>query len=327
MIKKHFELKNINLKEIKFFLLYGNNSGLMEDIINNELKPILSKNFYNYEENEILKNEQRFKEEILNKSFFENEKVVKISRITDKFYKIFEDIIERDIQDISFILTANTLEKKSKMRNLFEKNKNTVCIPFYEDNHQALSLIAKNFFSKNNIKISNENLNIIIDRSLGNRKNLNNELLKIQSFMKNRNKIETLDIIKLTNLAENFSISELVDNSLAKNKRKTLNILNENNFVTDDCILILRTFLIKLKRLLNLKRDINNSQNIEYVISNYKPPIFWKEKEIIKKQIKILSENQLIFLIAKINNVELLIKKYPSSSINIVNDFIFEQTN
>ena len=49
------------------------------------------------------------------------------------------------------------------------------------------------------------------------------------------------DIIKITNLAENYSISELIDNCLAKNMNKVNRIINENKFSADECVLILRT--------------------------------------------------------------------------------------
>ena len=73
---------------------------------------------------------------------------------------------------------------------------------------------------------------------------------------------------------------------MAKNKKKTINILNENNYSLDDCIIIIRTFLIKSKRLLKLVKEVKNNKNIEDVISSFKPPIFWKDKDVVKQQIQ-----------------------------------------
>ena len=176
-----------------------------------------------------------------------------------------------------------------------------------------------------NIKMSSQNINIIIERSNGNRINLYNELDKINSFSQNKKNIDTNDILKLTNLSENFSVYELVDNSLARRQKKTLNILNENNFSQDDCILILRIFLIKLKRLLKIQKEIEKEKNVEKVISSYKPPIFWKEKDIIKEQVRLLNLDKLHKLIVKVNEIELLIKKYPTSALNVTTDFILDQ--
>ena len=248
MIIKFFELNKKNLINYKIYLIYGNNKGLIEEIIENNLKKYLSKNVFNYDELSILNDTDSFKEEIFNNSFFENDKLIIISKVTDKILSLIKEINERNLENIHFILKSNILEKKSKIRNFFEKGKDTICIPVYEDNLQTLSSIANNFFSENKINISQQNINLLIERSNKDRMNLNNELNKIKIYMQNKKGISLEEILKLTNLAENFSISELVDNSLVKNKKKTLTILNENNFSSDDSILILRIYLSKLKK-------------------------------------------------------------------------------
>ena len=270
-----------------------------------------------------MKNSKDFKESIFNKSFFEKEKLIIIQRVSDKLLSIIEEIIGKKTDDISFILISQILEKKSKIRALFEKNKNTVCIPFYEDNNQTLSQIVRNFLKKININLSQQEINIIVERSRGDRINLNNELEKIKNFSLGKKKITVNEILKLTNLAENYKISDLVDNTLANNKHKTLNILNENS---EDCILILRTFLSKLKRLIKIKSELVGDDNIEKVLSSYKPAIFWKEKEILKQQIKIWSYEKIKDLIIKTNEIEYEVKKNPTMSIYLVTDFILQKS-
>ena len=325
MIVKSFELKKKNFKSQRYFLLYGANRGLKEESIEKILKPQLPNNISYYDENEILNNTNNFFEDISNRSFFENEKLIIIQRSTDKIKDLIDEIIERNIDDLAIILISETLEKKSKLRNYFERSKKTICIPFYEDNLQTLSLLAQNFLKEKKISLSQENINLIVNRSRGDRNNLYNELKKIESFTANRKKLETSDILKWTNLSENFDFSELIDNALAKNQKRTLYILNENNLSIDDTILILRIFLSKLKRLLKIQSEIKSTNNIEEVMTNYKPPIFWKEKEIVKQQIKIWSYEEIQKLLIKIYNIEMLAKKNPSISMNIVTDFILEQ--
>lgn len=325
MIIKFYDLKK-NLKQNKFFLLYGSNKGLIEETIKNILKPGLTGNIYTYDESEILNDIENFKETIFNKSFFENEKLIIVNRVSEKIKIIMEEIIEKNLRDVFIILTSGVLEKKSKLRNFFEKNKELIIVPFYEDNNQTLSLIAQKFFQEKGIKISQQNINLIIERSKGERTNLKNELEKIENFYVNKKKIDIEDILKLTNLAENYSMSELVDNCLARNKKKTFNIINENNFSTEDNILLLRTFLYKLKRLRKIKYNMKITNSIETVISSYKPPIFWKEKEIIKQQIQIWSYEKIQELIINVNKLELLTKKNPQISTNLINDFILENT-
>jgi DNA polymerase-3 subunit delta len=325
MIIKSYELAKIDLKTKHYFLLYGVNEGHKKQIINEKFKKFYSQNTYVYEESEVLDNQENFFNNILTKSFFENEKLIIINRVSDKIKDIIEELIVKDVEDLVVVLNSSVLEKKSKIRSLFEKNKNTICIPFYEDNNQTLSTIIGNFFKVNKIPISQQAINLIVQRSRGDRQNLNNEMEKIKSFIKNKNKINIEDLLKLTNLAENYSVSELIDCCLSKNKKRTISILNENNYSLDDCILIIRTFLIKSKKLLKLCSEYKNNKDIESVISLAKPPIFWKDKEITKQQIKIWSYNKIEDLIYKISDIELLIKKNNYNSINILSDFIIEQ--
>ena len=325
MIIKFFELKK---KDFKYnnFLLYGNNRGLIEETIENSLKPLLPKNVYSYEESEILKNPEIFKEEVFNKSFFEDEKLIIISRVSDKILNLISEIIEKEIKDLVIILKSGALEKKSKIRNYFEKNNISACIAFYEDNFQTLSQIAQNFLKEKKINISQENINLLIDRSKGDRINLNNELKKLELFSMNKKNVNSNQIQNLSNLAENYSIAELIDNTLSQNKKKTTTILNENNFSPDDGILILRVMLSKLKRLSKIQKEIKSVKDIDGAIASFKPPIFWKEKEIVKRQIQTWDYEQIKNLIWKTNNVELLAKKNPLISMHIITDFILAQS-
>ncbi len=325
MIIKHYELKN-NLKgKNNFFLLYGQNSGLIEEVIDKDLKPIFSKNIFKYDESEILSDISAFKEGLFNKSFFENDKLIIINRVSDKILDIIKEIYDKEDENLKVILKSGNLEKKSKLRNFFEKSKNLIIVPFYEDTHQSLLFVAQSFFKENKIKISPQIINYIIENSKGNRINLKNELEKIKNFSQKKLSVELNEIIKLTNLAENYNISELTDQCLAKNRKKTLNILNENNPSPEDNILILKNFLYKLKRLKKLKIELENKKNTDAVISSYKPPIFWKDKDMIKQQLKIWSLPQIKSLINKTNDMELLIKKNFQASNQIVNNFILEK--
>ena len=325
MIIKSYELNKIDLNDKQFFLLYGENQGHKNELIEKKFKKNL-KNFYNYEESEVLNNEEDFFSNILSGSFFENEKTIIITRASDKIKDIIEEIIEKKIDGITIVLNANILEKKSKLRSFFEKNKKTVCVPFYADNHQTLVFMANSFFKENKVLISQQAINLIVERSQGDRQNLNNELEKVKNFCKNKTKIEIKDLLRITNLAENYDASELIDSCLAKNKKKTIHILNENNYTLDDCILIIRTFLIKSKRLLKLYQELKNKKNIDDTIASFKPPIFWKDKEIVKQQSRVWTYVSIKKLIFRISEIELLIKKNSHNSINILSDFIIEQT-
>ena len=325
MIVKPLEIKN--KKDNKFFLFYGENQGYKNQIINDEFKKKNTESIYCYEENEILNNKESFFTNLLSKSFFENEKLILVNRATDKMRELVEEIIEKNIDGVTLILNSNTLEKKSKLRSLFEKSKIAICVPFYEDNIQTLSSITGQFFKDNKILISQQIINLIVGRCRGDRQNLNNELEKIKNYTQNKNKVEIQDILKLTNLAENYNVSELIDSCLSKNKKKTINVLNENNYSPEDCVLIIRTFLMRAKRLVKLCKEQIRVKNLDAVITTFKPPIFWKDKETVKQQIGAWSYNQAEALTYEINEIELLIKKYPHNSINILSNFIIDKTS
>ena len=327
MIVKYFDLKKEIKKNNNFYLLYGQNSGLIEETINDTLKPNFSKNLYSLDEKEILANENHFKEGILNKSFFDDDKLIIINRATDKILDIIKEIIEKKIDDLKIILKSEILEKKSKLRNYFEKNKDTIIVPFYEDNYQSLLFLAQKFIKEKKIKISSQNINFIIERSKGNRINLKNELEKIFIYSLEKDSINLEEIVKLTNLAENYNISNLIDQCLAGNKKKTVQILNENNPSFDDNILIVKNFLYKLKRLKKLKENLEINENIEIILSSYKPTIFWKDKEIIKQQLKVWTLKKIRAQIREINELENQIKKNSQISNLTVNNFIFDSLN
>ena len=322
MIKKSFELDKIDFQKYNLYLFYGENEGFKNEIIKKNFENKYKGKIYRYEEKDILEDKNTFLNGIFTKSFFEDTKLIIISRVSDKIIDVIEEITLKEISDLKIILLAGPLEKKSKIRNFFEKGKNIICIPFYSDNIQTLSNIAIKYFKEKKIAISQQLINLIIERSNGDRKNLNNELNKIENFSKSKKKIEVEDILKLTNLAENYNASELVDSCLNKNIKKTSNILNENIYSNEDCIMIVRTLLNKTKRLLKLKEITKNKENIDQAVTNFKPPIFWKDKETVKNQISKWSHSDVEKLIYKINDIELLIKMNSLNSLNITSDFL-----
>ena len=325
MIVKSFEINKINNSH-KIFLFYGENEGHKNEIIEDKFKKKYTNSIYVYEENEILKNQENFFNEILSKSFFEKEKLIIINRTTDKIKNLIDEIIEKKIDDIIIILNSNSLEKKSKLRILFEKNKDLTCIPFYADNNQTLNSIINFFFREKKISISQQLINVLIERSRGDRKNLSNELQKIESFSLNKKNINFQEIIKLTNLADNYSASELIDHCLAKNTKKTVTILNENNYSDEDNMIIIKTLLNKLKRLLKIHDLIDEKSNIDQAVSSFKPPIFWKDKPIVTQQLRSWGKKELKDLIFESNSVELLIKKNSTIAKNILSDFIINNS-
>jgi DNA polymerase-3 subunit delta len=325
MILKSYEINKVNQSINHLILFYGKNDGLKNEAI--EILNEDKNNILNYEEKEILDNENNFIETILSKSLFDPKKFIVIKRSTDKILKIIENLQQKNLEGTTIILNSEILEKKSKLRSFFEKNKELICVPFYPDNDQTLSKLTYNFLREKKISISSSNINLIVNKCSGDRETLLNELQKIELFTKNGKEINSNSISKLINLSENHSISELIDNCLAQNKKKITSILNENNFSNEDCIMIVRSFLIKSKKLLALSEAFETNKNIDLTISSAKPPIFWKEKEITKQQILKWSSKNIKQLIYSLSEAELQIKKNINNSINLITDFILFQSS
>ena len=322
MIIKSFEIDKIKLTKNNLILLYGSNQGHKNQVIKEVFVKFFNGQVSRLDESEILNNYEEFISSLINKSLFEDHKLIIVSRTSEKIIKLVNEILERKVENIKIILNSDNLEKKSKLRALFEKEKNLTCIPFYEDNEKNLSSLAQTFFRNKKIKVSQEIINVLVGRSRGDRANLFNELNKIEILSITKKNIDLDDVLKLTNLSENYSVFELVENYLAKNKRQVSKILNENNFANDECILILRTILNRSKRLLKLKESENETGNIDLTISSFKPPIFWKEKDLVKKQIQSWSRNEVKKIIYRVNDLEILIKKNSNNSLNFVSDFV-----
>lgn len=322
MIFKVFELNKVDLSKFNFFLLYGKNIGLQNEIIEKYFTNKFDGTISRYEENEFIAEFDTIYSEILNKSLFESKKIILISRATDKIVKFVSQIFEKEIKDVKIIIRSGILEKKSKLRKLFEKDKKIVTIPFYEDNTSSLSSVVLEFISRHKIKISRESINLIISRASGDRQNLNIELQKILNYSESNKNIDYKIIQKITNLAENFDVNELAENFLSKDKKNISKILNENNYTNEDCILIIRSILIKSKRLLAILEQYEKNKNLDAIISAIRPPIFWKEKDGVKRQVNTWKLIDLKEKIYEINDMEMLIKNNTRNSLNILSNFI-----
>jgi len=322
MIIKSFEVEKIISSNLSIHLIYGNNEGIKQDIISNFYTKNFKGEVLKYDEQDILSNKDEFISSLLTKSLFDTEKLIIISRGTDKLISLVDEVLEREEIGVKIIIKSSNLEKRSKLRNLFEKEKKVICTPVYEDDSRSLNFVINNFSNNYKLSLSQEIKNILIERSSGDRINLKNELSKLKNLSISKKKLSIEDVTKLSNLAENYSVFELSDNYLAKNSKKVSNILNENNYSSEDCILIIRTILNKSKRLLKIREEVDNNENIDQVLSTFKPPIFWKEKDIVKKQAQSWSTNEVKEIIFKINHLEALVKKNTVNSMLFVSNFI-----
>jgi len=328
MIIKSFELKRnkSNLIKSNFFLLYGENQGLKKDIKKFISEEIKEKNDdvekISIYENEILKNAENFYNLIYSGSLFSNKKIITIYEATDKIITDLKEIHEKFPENIFLIIFSEVLEKKSKLRNFFEKGNQTICIPCYLDNEKDLQVIASLELKKSNINLSREAINILIEKSNSDRSNLRNEIEKIKSYSLNKKTIEIDEIKSLINFSGDYKSDILINECLCGNTSQYKKIISELYDSAVNQIMLLRILSNKIQRLLKIKEQQNKDETIDSLINAIKPSIFWKEKPMVKKQLSIWNLDELKKLIDDANNTELLCKKNPQISKNIFFNFV-----
>ena len=320
MIVKSYQIKKskLEIKKNNFFLIYGENIGLKKDI-KNFITSLLKENENDLEtssfyESDIINNDENFYNAAYSGSLFGSKKIIYVYESTDKILKKISNVFEKNPENIFFIFISQVLEKKSKLRDFFEKTKKAVCIACYMDNEKDLETIAQLELKKNNISLSREAINLLIEKSNSDRNNLRNEIEKIHSFSLNKKKIELDELKSLINFSGDYKSDLLINECLCGNISQYRKIISELYINAVNQILLLRILSNKIQRLLRIKEGENKTEQIDNLINAIKPQIFWKEKPLVKKQLSIWSLSELKKMISGINNTELLCKKTPQVS-------------
>ena len=315
MIYKSYLIEqNINLIDKNLFLFYGENLGLK-----NELKDKIkfqNKNaeIINLSQDDIINNIDNFLNEILNISLFDEKKIYFINQVNDKILDTIK-IIEPKIDSQKFYLISESLDKRSKIRNYFEKSNNCGVVACYIDNEISFKKIIIERL-KNYKGVTTENVNLISDKCNLNRDKLNNELDKIYTFFleKNidRNKLEILLDNKINN---DFSL--LKDEAFNGNRIETNKLLSDTIIDSEKNILYLNIINQRLLKLNEIFKLIGQT-NLEKAIDMLKPPIFWKDKPAFLKQAKKWNMNKIKKILNKTYNLELEIKSNSIVNKNIL---------
>ncbi len=319
MIYKSYLIeKNIAAINENLVLIYGENVGLQDEIKKEIKKTFKDSEILLFNQDEILKNSNLIFTEIANNSLFEKEKIILIDQSSDKITKTIEELSQHlDTQKI--FLFAEILDKKSKLRNYFEKSKNFAVVPCYEDNEQTLKRIVLDKL-KGFRGLNTENINVIIRNANLDRSKLNNELNKIVTFFQNK-VVDTVNLEKLLNIRVNEDFKFLRDAALLGDKTKTNSLLSETYFDTDKNIFYINSFYQRLNNLKEITK-MEKNKSYEQKVNQLKPPIFWKEKPNFIEQIKKWNDKKInakldelyclecIFKSSNVLNKEIALKKF-----------------
>ena len=306
--KSYIVEQNVKLLKNSSTLFYGENLGLKKEIIDKIKSLNQEAEFFTYNQDELLKDKELIIKQIVNVSLFEKNKIFIINQVNDKLFEITKELLELiDAQKI--YLLADVLDKKSKLRNLFEKSKNLNVVPCYEDNEISIRNII-NIRLKGFNGLTPNNVNIILDNSSLNRVKLNNELDKIILFFQNRN-IETDKLEILLNNKINESFNALKDEALMGNKSKTNKLLGETILEEEKNILYLNILNQRLNKLKEI-RNISENKDLEASIDKLRPQIFWKDKPMFLGQARKWDQEKIQRFLEKTYQIE---KKIKSNSI------------
>ena len=311
IIEKNLETTN----NCKVILFYGENQGLKNEfkkkiLINNKNNEVL-----NFLMDEVVKNEKLLIDEILNKSLFNGKKIIFIDQGSDKILNTLEKIIE-NVSDERIIIFASNLDKKSKLRNYFEKSKLCGSVACYQDNEITIKKVILDKLNDYQ-GLTTQVVNFIIQNTGLNRSKVNNEIEKIKScFLDRKIDLEKIDL--LLNIKTNDDFNELKDEALKGNKNKTNRLLADTVFESESNIYYLNSINQRINKLQEIEKMKRENSNTEIIVSNLKPPIFWKDKPILIEQSNKWNKSKINTALKKTFEVELQIKTNSSIRSNLL---------
>ena len=305
MIYKSYQLeKNLSKLEKKCVLFFGENLGLKEDFKKNIKKINQEFKILSFSQDEILKNKNILFTEFKNISLFEENKIYLINDVSDKILETIRNL-EKDIINQSTFLFGGILDKKSKIRNYFEKSKDFLAVPCYSDNEISIRniIIEKLKGFKN---LTSHIINLIINKTNLDRNKLHNELDKIMILFQDKNiDVNKLELLLDDAINEDFNL--LKDQALLGNKAKTNKLLSDTVILDDKNIFYLNLINQRLIRLQELN-ELSNGRNIEATVDNMRPPIFWKDKPIFIRQAQMWNKKKIHKLQKQTYQLEIKIK-------------------
>ena len=320
MIYKSYLLEK-NTKSIysqKAFLFYGENDGLK-----NEFKKIIKienikSQSLNFNQEEVIKNSNLLINEINNESLFENSKIIFIDQVNDKILNILDEDIIKSLDKETIFLFTGILDKKSQIRNYFEKSSFCGITACYKDNEMTIKKIISEKLNKFK-GLTPQTLNLIIGNTGLDRNKINNEIEKIESCFLDKiidaNKLELL-----LNIRANDDFNQLKDDALNGNTIKTNKLLGDTVFEPENNIFYLNSINQRINKLKEIEELKDKNSNLEVLLSNLRPPVFWKDKPVLIEQSRKWNKNKIQSALSKTYNAEIEIK----SNANIRKDLIIK---
>ena len=327
ILKSYLIEQNVEiLKKYQSTLFYGENDGIKDDIKKTIKEKNKNSEIIIFFEEDVLKSNLLY-ENVFNQSLFSNKKIIFIQEVSDKIIYKISECLEKENYNIQIYIFANLLDKKSKLRSLFEKNIKLAILPCYKDNDRTL-INYINQDLKDYKGLTGEITNLIINNSNKDRKIIKNELIKIKDFFIGK-KIKKKEIFDILNIKSDNDFEEIRDKVLLGDIKSINKLLSETNILSEDTFFFLSMLnhrIMKLQEIIKISK-INNNK-MDQVIQNLKPAIFWKDKPMIVQQLKKLNQDTLDQILKEIGETELLMKRnsYLRNDV-VIKDLIVKLSN
>ena len=303
MILKSFEINN-NLKitqRFKIILFYGENEGLKKDFKNKIRKEYKDNEVLNYFQEELIADEKLLINELANQSLFSHGKLIFINQANDKFLDLIDEMKGR-LDNNKIYIFSPLLDKKSKLRSIFEKEKDLAAVPCYNDTEQTLFFYVREKL-KNFKGVNSQVINFICSNSNYDRLKIINELEKIESYFVTKS-INLADIQNLLNESTNEDLDQLKEQAFLGDKTKTNKLLSETYFDPQEMNYFIAKINFKLQRLLEISIKRKDMKDISEIVNNIKPAVFWKEKPVLTEQARRWDEEKITKFLIKTYQVE-----------------------
>ena len=308
ILKSYIIEKDLNiLDKYQAVLMYGENEGIKDDVRNKLKAKNKNSEIINFFESEIIKNKNILYESINNRSLFSEKKIIFIQFATDKILNEVIESLEKESVDTKIVIIADNLDRKSKLRILFEKEKKLAVFACYQDNDRSLiDYINKELAGYKGV--TGELVNMMISNSGSNRKIIQNELLKIKNFFLEKI-IKKNQLLEILNIKNDIGFDEIRDNALIGRKNKINKLLSETNILNEESFFYINNLNYRVLKLIEIEKMNKMFNSYEQTLEKIKPPIFWKDKSIYLEQLKKWNLEKLNRAADKIGETEVLIRK------------------
>ena len=306
-------------------LLYGQDYGLISDrsslIINSFLNNLDEKqnslNIIDISNSNLLQNPESLEMEVSSISLLSRKKIVRIKDASDALMKIIDDYFVYSHPDCLIILLSDSLSPRSKIRKFFEVHNDAVILPCYSDDKKSIISLISRALKKEDIIIDEKDIELFANYLGIDRLITKAEIEKAILYAGKEKKLNANDITSFISDQASLGIDELYDYSLNGDLEGAYRVLNRIQKEGVPAIQIIRSFIRQMQSLYRIIHALAISSNINSILDNFKPPIYFKRKDNVRAHTQKWSFDKLNKALLLLESAEVSCKS-PKSNPSII---------